>query len=169
MLKKVDSRALDKNVFSLIGEQWMLITAGTPNHCNTMTASWGGLGVLWGTNVATCYIRPGRYTKQFVEERDYFSLSFLGEEYRKQLAFCGSKSGRDVDKIKECGFTLTSGAGDAPFIQESELVLVCRKLYWQDMNPAHFLDAKIGEKWYPEKDYHRIYVGEITEAYQKSE
>lgn len=168
MLKKVSVKTLQNNVFSLIGDQWMLITAGTPENCNTMTASWGGLGILWGTSVATCYIRPGRYTRQFVEENDYFTLAFFGEEYRKQLNFCGTKSGRDVDKVKECGFTVAAGAGNAPYFQEAELVMVCRKLYWQDIDQTHFLDPQIDEKWYPNKDYHRIYMGEIVEAYQRN-
>lgn len=167
MLNKVDVKNLKQNAFSLIGDQWMLITAGTPQRCNTMTANWGGLGVLWGADVATCYIRPQRYTNDFVEKSDYFTLSFLGEEYRKELSFCGSKSGREVDKIKECGFHISAGEGDAPFFQEAELVLICRKLYWQDMDPTHILTPEIDEKWYPQKDYHRIYIGEIAQAYQK--
>ena len=114
MLEKCEVKSLDQNVFTLIGEQWMLITAGTPEHCNTMTASWGGLGVLWGADVATCYIRPQRYTYEFIEKSDYFTLSFLGEAYRKQLALCGAKSGREVDKVKECGFTVCAGTFVSP-------------------------------------------------------
>ena len=167
MLNKIDVKTLDQNVFSLIGEQWMLITAGTADRCNTMTASWGGLGVLWGKNVATVYIRPQRYTYEFVEQGDYFTLSFFGEEYRKALALCGSKSGRDVDKIKECGFTVETGEGGAPYFAQAELVLVCKKAYWQDIDPTHFVDGDIDGKCYPNKDYHRMYVGEIVEAYRK--
>lgn len=166
MLQKIDPKTLDENVFSLIGERWMLITAGTPERCNTMTASWGGLGVLWGKQTATCYIRPQRYTYEFMEAGEAFTLSFFGEEYRKALAFCGAKSGRDVDKIKECGFTVAAGAGDAPYFEEADLVLVCKKAYWQDLDPSHFLDPEI-EKHYPQKDYHRMYIGEIVEAYKK--
>lgn len=166
MLQKIDPKSLDENVFSMIGERWMLITAGTPERCNTMTASWGGLGVLWGKQTATCYIRPQRYTYEFMEAGEAFTLSFFGEEYRKALAFCGAKSGRDVDKIKECGFTVAAGAGDAPYFEEADLVLVCKKAYWQDLDPSHFLDPEI-EKHYPQKDYHRMYIGEIVEAYKK--
>ena len=99
MWKKIDPKQLEQNVFSMIGDQWMLVTAGTAETCNTMTASWGGLGILWNKPVATAYIRPQRYTKQFMDENEYFTLSFFGEEYRQQLALCGSKSGRDVDKV----------------------------------------------------------------------
>ena len=166
MFEKIDPKALDQNVFSLIGDQWMLITAGTKDQCNTMTASWGGLGVLWGKPVATVYIRPQRYTLEFMEREDTFTLCFFGEEYRKALALCGSKSGRDMDKVKECGFTVATAEG-APYFEEADLVLVCKKAYWQDMDPTHFLDREIDSKWYPEKDYHRIFIGEILEVLRK--
>ena len=166
MFTKIDPKEIQENVFSLIGDRWMLITAGTKERCNTMTASWGGLGVLWGKPVATVYIRPQRYTLEFVEREDTFTLCFLGEEYRKALALCGSKSGRDVDKVKECGFTVATAEG-APYFEEADLVLVCKKAYWQDMDPSHFLDGEIDSKWYPEKDYHRIFIGEILEVLRK--
>ena len=146
----------------------MLVTAGTAERCNTMTASWGGLGVLWGKPVATVYIRPQRYTLEFVEREDCFTLSFFGEEYRKALALCGSKSGRDVDKVKACGLTVRWGAGDAPFFDEAEWVLVCRKLYAQDMDPACVLgEGEILPFYGKAGGWHRIYVGQVVEAYQK--
>ena len=103
-MPKIDPKQLDKNVFSAIGDQWMLITAGTADRCNTMTASWGGLGVIWGAPAATCYIRPQRYTKEFVDREEYFTLAFFGEESRKALQLCGSKSGRSEERRvgKEC-------------------------------------------------------------------
>lgn len=165
MLNQIDVRKAGGDVFSRIGEQWMLITAGTPERCNTMTASWGGLGVLWGGPVATIYVRPQRYTYEFLERSDSFTLSFLPEQYRKELGLCGSKSGREVDKFQACGFTVAAGAGNAPYIEQAELVLVCRKLYWQDMDPSHFLDPSIEETWY-QNDYHRMYIGAIVEALQ---
>ena len=141
----------------------MLITAGTAEHCNTMTASWGGLGVLWGAPAATCYIRPQRYTKEFVDREEYFTLSFFGEEWRKALSLCGSKSGREVDKVKECGFTVKTADCGAPYFEEASLVLVCRKRFAQEMDPNLMPDA-VKEKWYPEKDYHTMYIGEIVQA-----
>ena len=166
MLEAMNPKTLEENVFSLIGDRWMLITAGTAERCNTMTASWGGLGVLWGKPVATVYIRPQRYTLEFVEREEKFTLAFFGEEYRKALALCGSKSGRDIDKVKECGFTVETADG-APYFAEADLVLVCKKAYWQDMDPTHFLDGEIDGKWYPEKDYHRIFIGEIETVLKK--
>ena len=165
MLHQIDPKAIPDNVFSLIDDQWMLITAGSAERCNTMTASWGGLGVLWGRPAATVYIRPQRYTYEFVEREPAFTLSFFDETFRPQLNLCGSKSGRDVDKIKACGLTVRTGADGAPFFDEARLVLVCKKLYWQDLDPAHFLDGGIKAN-YPGHDYHRMYIGAITEAYQ---
>ena len=137
--------------FSMIGEQWMLVTAGTAERCNTMTASWGGLGVLWGKPVATVYIRPQRYTLEFVEREDCFTLSFFGEEYRKALALCGSKSGRDVDKVKECGFTVAGAACGAPYFEEAGLVLVCKKAYWAGHGPDPLPGRRAGREVVPRK------------------
>ena len=162
MFLKIDPKSLDLNAFSAIGEQWMLITAGTKDRCNTMTASWGALGVLWGAPMATVYIRPQRYTKQFVDENEYFTLSFFPEQYRQQLSLCGTKSGREVDKVKECGFTVAEGAGGAPYFEQAELVLVCRKRMAVPMDPAA-MPEDVKEKWY-EGDYHTMYWGEIVEA-----
>ena len=166
MFHSIDPKDLTGNVFSLIGSQWMLVTAGTKEHCNTMTASWGGLGVIWGAPAATCYIRPQRYTKEFVDREEYFTLAFFPEEYRKQLSLCGSKSGRDVDKVKECGFTVKTAACGAPYFEEAELVLVCRKRFAQEMDPNN-MPQEIREKWYPQQDYHTLYIGEIVEVLKK--
>ena len=164
MFHPVDLKKLDLNPFAAIGDDWMLITAGSGEKCNTMTASWGGVGVLWGKNVATAYIRPQRYTKEFVDREEYFTLSFYGEEHRKALALCGSRSGREIDKVKECGFTVAHAACGAPYFEEAKLVLVCRKLYADAIKPELFLDRECDTRWYPDKDYHTFYIGEIVEA-----
>lgn len=165
-MRKIDLKALDKNVFSAIADQWMLITAGTADRCNTMTASWGGLGVIWNIPSATCYIRPQRYTKEFVDREDYFTLSFFGEEHRKSLQLCGSRSGREIDKVKECGFTVKAAECGAPYFEEAELVLVCRKWFVQPMDPDN-MPQEIKDKFYPQKDYHVMYIGEIVEVLVK--
>jgi flavin reductase (DIM6/NTAB) family NADH-FMN oxidoreductase RutF len=161
MLHSVDPKKLNENVFSLIGDQWTLVTAGTKEHCNTMTASWGGLGVLWHKNVATIYIRPQRYTKEFLEANDTFSLSFFTEDWRKALAYCGKVSGRDEDKFAACGFTVAT-AGETPYVAQARLVLVCRKFYWQDLDPANMGPEALTH--YENKDYHRMYIAEITQV-----
>lgn len=166
MLKKVDPKSLVMNPFETIGSQWMLVTAGTKEHCNTMTASWGGVGIMWGKPVATAYIRPQRYTKEFMDREDCFTLSFLPESYRKELTYCGRVSGRDEDKLAHCGFTVECAECGAPYIGEAELVLVCRKLYRQTLREDCFLDASLPEQHYPGEDYHDMYIAEIVEAYR---
>ena len=166
MFQKIDPKALNQNVFSAIGDQWMLITAGTADKCNTMTASWGGLGVIWGAPAATCYIRPQRYTKEFMDREEYFTLTFFGEEYRRQLQLCGSRSGRNTNKVKECGFTVAAAECGAPYFEEAELVLVCRKRFAQPMDPAN-IPQDVKDKFYPGQDYHTLYIGEIIEALAK--
>lgn len=166
MYRSVDPKELALNPFSAIGEQWMLITAGTKERCNTMTASWGGLGVLWGAPTATIYIRPQRYTKEFVDAQEYFTLSFFGEEYRGALKLCGTRSGRDTDKVKECGFTVAAAECGAPYLEQAELVLVCRKRMVVPMDPA-LMPEDVKEKWY-KGDWHTMYWGEVVEALEKA-
>ncbi len=158
--KEMSPELLTDNPFTLIGKNWMLITAGTADKFNTMTASWGGLGVLWERKVAFCFIRPTRYTFEFMQASPLFTLSFFEEKYRKALTFCGSRSGRDRDKVKESGLSPVHENGFIYFSQ-ARLVLACRKLYFQDITPEHFLDNTINEM-YPLKDYHRMFVGEIA-------
>lgn len=160
--KEIKPELLTDNPFKLIGADWMLITAGTVGSFNTMTASWGGLGVLWERKVCFCFIRPTRYTYEFIERSENFTLSFFEERFRKALSYCGSHSGRDTDKIKEAGLTPVTEGGFIHFA-EARLVLACRKLYFQDISPDRFLDAAI-EGMYPQKDYHRMYVGEIKKC-----
>lgn len=166
MLRNIDPKQIAGNPFSMIGDKWMLITAGNGEVCNTMTASWGGLGVLWQTPVATCYVRPQRYTKEFLDREEYFTLTFFGEEYRKALTICGTKSGRDMDKVKECGFTIKTAQCGAPYFEQAELVIVCRKRYVQDFDPAA-IPADVKKAQYPNADYHTMYIGEIVEVLSK--
>lgn len=168
MLKKVAVDTLNPNVFQAIGKQWMLITAGDRTDCNTMTASWGGLGVLWGQPSATAYIRPQRYTREFVDREGYFTLSFLPEAYRKSLSYCGSHSGRDGDKWAASGLTPAFTEDGVPYVAQAELVLVVKKQFCQRMDPDCILDKAAEEKWYPQKDYHYIYIGQIVEAYAEA-
>jgi flavin reductase (DIM6/NTAB) family NADH-FMN oxidoreductase RutF len=164
-LKQVRPDALTDNAFKLIGKDWMLITTGLPGSFNTMTASWGGLGVLWEHTVAFCFIRPTRYTYEFMERSPVFTLSFFEERHRKALSFCGSHSGRDTDKIAGSGLT-PEHDGDFIYFAEARLVLLCRKIYFQDISPDCFLDPKI-HNLYPGRDYHRMYVGEIVKCLMK--
>lgn len=153
------------NPFDLIGKQWMLISAGTEEKWNTMTASWGGVGVIWGNPSATCYIRHSRYTKEFVDNSEYFTLSFLRDGYRDVLGVLGSKSGRDMDKMHDSGLTPTFVDGQ-PTFAEAELVLVCRKRCKSEIAPEDILQQETLDKWYGDQDYHTMYIGEIVAAYR---
>lgn len=163
MFKEIKPVEIPGNPIHMIGQEWMLVTAGTPEHFNTMTASWGSMGELWFKPVCFCFVRPHRYTYEFMEQYDVFTLSFFDDVYKPQLNFCGSRSGRETDKVGECGFSPRKAENGSVFFDEARLVLECRKLYFQDLNPEHFLDESI-IKHYPERDFHRIYIGEITRA-----
>ena len=161
----LDPYKLNENVFKLLDIKWMLITAGTPEHFNTMTASWGGLGVLWNKSIVTIFIRPQRYTYKFVEENPSFNISFYDKKYKPALNFCGSKSGRDYDKVKETGLTPTiTPKGNITF-QEAYLSIDCTKLYADNITPNSFIDKSLIDKIYPSKDFHRFYIGEIEGCY----
>ena len=154
---------LKESVFSLIGDRWMLVAATDKSgKTNAMTASWGGMGVLWGKKVAFVFIRPQRYTKRFVDEADKFTLSFFDDSYKNMLGYMGKVSGKDEDKIAKSGLTVTDRNG-APVFKEASLTLVCRKMYRDTLKEENFIDKSNIEKWYPQKDYHDVYVAEIVE------
>ncbi|MCF8379384.1 MAG: flavin reductase [Bacteroidales bacterium] len=165
--KKIKPVKIDKNLIQLVGKDWMLITAGELSSYNTMTASWGQMGVLWNLPVAICYIRPQRFTFEFVEKADYYTLSFFENKYRKALNFCGSKSGRDFDKAKETGLSaFETELGNISFA-EASLILECKKLYADDIKENKFIQRDLAGKHYPQKDFHRFYIGEICETWIK--
>lgn len=149
----------------------MLVTAKNPEgKVNTMTASWGGFGVMWGKNVAVTVIRPQRYTKEFIDSSDTFTLSFYDDTFKKDLSYLGSVSGRDEDKISKTRLTPTDANG-IPFFEEAKIVLICRKLFAQPMKPEGFVDAfkQLDDEWYPNKDYHVLYVAEIEQILVKQD
>lgn len=164
--KTIKANELTDNVFSIIGKDWMLITSGSVDNYNTMTASWGGMGHLWNKNVCFIFVRPSRYTYEFMEKNDNFSLSFFNEEWRNALTICGKKSGRDIDKAKETGLIPIPGNNQTTGFDQARLIIECKKLYYQDIIPEQFLDPTI-EKNYNGSDYHRMYVGEILSIMKK--
>ena len=157
--KEIQPDDLAESVFKNIGTEWMLVTAGTEENWNTMTASWGGMGVLWSTPVCFAFVRKSRHTYKFMNDSSHFTLSFYAEKYRDALNYCGKYSGRDVDKAAETGLTPTA-VGDTVCFEEARLVFVCKKIYFHDIDPANFLDPSI-ESNYPNKDYHRTYIGQV--------
>ena len=167
-LQSVEPKALTPEILEVFGKQNALLTAGDKTKCNTMTIGWAQMGTLWAKPVCTVFVRPERYTYELMESNEYFTVSVLPTAMRKTLGFCGSKSGRDVDKISECGLTMAYGVGDAPYFEEAEWVLVCRKLYAQDMAGEFVLGDEDVLSFYGAKgNWHRMYVGEVIEAYKK--
>ena len=164
--KTITSADITDNAFSLIGKDWALVTAGDSESFNTMTVSWGSVGIMWNKPVAFTFIRPQRYTFGFLEKNGMFTMSFFGEEYRKALQICGTKSGRDTDKVKETGLTPAFTEDGVPYFEEARLVLVCKKLYAQDLNESSIIEEAVKSN-YNGDDYHRMYVSEIVSVLKK--
>ncbi len=164
--KEISVSEIEKNIFDLIGKDWGLVTVQNGDGCNMMTVSWGGAGIMWNRPVAFTFIRPQRFTYGLLENNDCFTLSFYGEEYKKALNFCGTKSGRDYDKVKECGFTPVYDEV-APYFAEAELVLVCKKMYAQELNEESIISEKIVSPNYSGDDFHKMYISEIIKVLKK--
>ncbi|MBP5159186.1 MAG: flavin reductase [Lachnospiraceae bacterium] len=150
------------NPFEKIGNEWMAITAGNSIKVNTMTASWGGAGVLWNKNVVFIFVRDSRYTKEFIDANNTFSINFFDSAQKVALKYFGMVSGRDEDKIANIRMNVNFKY-DTPYIDESRIVVICRKLSATKLLPEGFLDPAIAENFYKDKDYHTMYVGEIVE------
>ena len=167
-MKKIEPKEIQDNAVQLIGGDWMLVTAGSPEHFNMMTASWGGVGIMWRKNVVTAYIRPQRYTKEFMDSNNLFTISFLSEEYRKAMSLCGSFSGREVgDKWKLSGLHPHYVDGTTG-VEEADMIFVCKKLYAQEMKSECFIDVDCDTTCYPDKDYHTMYIAEIVKVLKKN-
>ena len=153
---------MDMNPFTKIGSDWMLVTAGNEEKANTMTASWGALGQMWGKNAAFVVIRESRFTKEFIDREGTFSLSFPKEEYRRLMKFLGTVSGRDEDKMTESGVEIDYCDG-VPYVDQAEMVMICKVMSATKINPEDFKDMGIDDAWYKDKDYHTMYIAEITD------
>lgn len=162
-LKEV--KKLDDNIFHLLDDNWMLITAGSINSFNTMTASWGSFGILWNKPVATIFVRPHRYTFTFIESSEFFTLSFFSDKYSKILNFCGKYSGRSIDKIKQTGLSPFSTSLNNIAFNEARLIFECKKIYADHLKSDNFIDKSIIHRHYPAKDFHRMFIGEIINCY----
>ena len=161
---KTPTRLIDENTFKLIAEDWMLITAGNKDSLNTMTASFGGFGVLFFKDVAHIYVRPERHTFSFLEENETFSLTFFNEEYKDKLAYCGKVSGRNENKIEKCGFETVYYNNETPYFKQAKLTLICKKIYAQDIKEDCFIDKEAYVKTYSNGGMHRMYIGEIIDV-----
>ena len=161
--KEIAPEELQENAFKVIGKDWLLVTGTAEGKSNAMTASWGGMGVMWGKPVAFLVIRPQRYTKEFIDKAEGLTISVFGEDRHKMMSYFGSVSGRDEDKIAKAGLTPVEDNGR----EEARMAMVCRKLYAQELQEDCLLDADSKAKWYPAKDYHTMYVAEIEKLLVK--
>jgi len=155
---------IKENFIDLIANQWMLIAAGNQINHNCMTASWGGVGYLWNKNVVYIFIRLQRYTYNFVNNNLEFSINFFDEKYRDILKTCGAKSGTEINKMKLEITPLFSE--NCVYYKEAKLSIICKKIYFQDINPDNFTDNSI-IKNYPQNDFHRMFIGEIISIIEK--
>lgn len=159
-------KELKFNPMTLIGKEWMLVSAGNEKSFNTMTAQWGHLGAIWNGDMPTSviYLRPQRYTRTFVDKENYYTLSFFDEAYKKDLMYLGTHSGRDEDKLAKASLTPVF-SDDSVYFKEAKMVFVCRKVYRGKLHEESFVDQDILKKNYPEHDFHYVYIGEIVKAY----
>lgn len=167
-LHSIDLKTLPSELYEVFATRNALLTAGNRESCNTMTIGWCQVGRIWNKLACTVFVRPERYTYQFTEEQEYFTVSILPDDAKETMKVCGTKSGREMDKIKGCGLSVSYGVGDAPFFNEAEMVLVCKKIYVQDMDETCVLEQDLIMPFYGKYgNWHRIYVGQIVEAYMK--
>ncbi len=166
---EIDIKNLTGNVFQMFDDEWMLITAGTKESFNMMTASWGTFGILWNKPVAIVFIRPQRHTLSFVNKNNQFTMSFFPGKYRHILNYCGQHSGRSVDKVKETGLIpMFTPSGSISF-EQARLIVECRKIYSDDIKAEKFIDKDIINTIYPTKDFHRMFIGEIIHCFNLNE
>lgn len=164
MFKEISAKEIKGNLINAISNEWMLISAGDKNGYNMMTASWGFLGEMWGNDTAVAMIRPQRYTMEFVEKSEYYTLSFYGDN-KDIHKICGSMSGRDVNKTELAKLTPIFD-DKCVYFEEARLVIICKKQYMQDMDENCFVD-KTPLKWYENKDYHKMIFGKIEKVLVK--
>ena len=165
--RKIDSRELENSI-KMIGDDWMLITAydKEQERANAMTASWGAMGVLWNKSVCICFVRPQRHTHKLLCEQNRFSIAFMSEEYRDALRLCGRESGRDIDKLRASGLSATELDG-VSVINEADTLLICKKLYEDELREGCFIEPSVMETYRAKNDYHTFYVCEIEAAYKR--
>lgn len=165
---QTDPAKLNDNLIRLIAADWMLVTAGTKEKFNTMTANWGGMGYLWNRNVVFVFVRPERYTYEFIESCDGFTLSFFDDRYRDALNLCGTKSGRNCDKVAETGLTPFFTESGYPAFSEARIVIECRKLYAAPLTRDAFLAREPLDTHYRTKGgLHKVYIAEIEKCWTR--
>lgn len=168
-MKAIQPNEIKENCIDLIGKEWMLVSAGDKEQFNMMTASWGGMGFLWNRPVVFAFIRPERYTREFIDAKNSFTISFLESEHRMAHSICGAKSGRDIDKVAATGLTPFFTEAGNPAFKEARLTLECNVIYRSEIDDAKFLDSTVFPRWYDEShgNAHIVYIAEIVNAWEK--
>lgn len=166
MFKEENISEMQFKISDVVNNMGTLITAGNLKDHNTMTATWGGIGQLWDSPVATLYVRPQRYTREFLDREKFFTTSFFSDQFKDILKFCGTNSGRNVNKDEKTGLT-PKIFGESVAYEEAELVFVCEKQYRNMMEPENILDEKIIKTFYDEQDFHIVYIGKIVQTFLK--
>lgn len=164
-MKQISPKQITANPIDLIANNWMLITAGDISDFNTMTASWGMVGEMWGMDVAQAVVRPQRYTHEYIERLHKFTLSFFPQEMKRVLTVMGTQSGRDIDKMHYPGLTAVELPSGLVSFKEATLVVECEVIYKDCFKPESFVNKELIARWYPESDYHTLYVGQITNVW----
>lgn len=165
MFKEINVNEWKHNPFQRIGTDWMLISAANEGKTNAMTASWGAMGILWNKPVAMIFVRPQRFTNSLLAQSDHFALTFFDASQRSMLAYMGKASGKTEDKIAHANLHVIHD--HAPYFEEASEVMICRKLFAQELDPESILDTQVDQLNYPDKDYHILYVGEIEKVLVK--
>ncbi len=166
LFKKINLNSLNENYFNILNNDWGLLTAGKLESFNTMTISWGSFGIMWNKPVIFCFVRPQRYTYEFLNKNHYFTLTFFNPEFKKALDFCGNHSGKDIDKIKATDLTpYPTDLGNVIF-EQTRLAFECKKLYAENLKPEAFIDQSILKSTYQNNDYHRMFIGEIVNCFK---
>lgn len=165
--KRISPEKITDNPFKVMENDWFLLTAGDLKNYNTMTCGWGAWGVLWRMPVVFVFVRPTRYTFEFMNRSHYFTVCFFAKRYRRLLEYCGTHSGREVDKARETGLVPLATPRGAVAFEQSRLILECRRIYQDDLDPVKFFEPSLKSN-YPAHDYHRMYVGRVEEAWEKT-
>ena len=163
-MKKIDvNEIIDMQPFTTLGNDGVLIVGGDQNNSNPMTISWGFFGIMWGMPVAIVAVRSTRYTYEFMNKVNEFTINWLKDENKNALMICGTQSGRDIDKYAESNITpIESDEVVTPSIKESKLVLECKTVFTTDLENGNFLDENVRAMYVD--DFHKLYFGKIVNA-----
>jgi len=169
LFKSVSPGELTDNVFSLIGKDYTVITAGKADHYNSMVASFGGWGQLFSKPTTWCFLRANRYTLEVIRTENTYTMSYFEDEYKEQVLLFGSKTGRNTDKMKESKLTMVETPSGNISYKEARLIIECKLTEVTTVSPTDFYTQEgkdfVTEAYEDAKDYHKLVFGEITNVW----